>query len=217
MSAGVARAKLFAKLASRRAKPDGLVVVDAATEARVRPRLPVADLWGVGPATTEKLDAVGITLVADLEGWTVDGLVERRVARSMARTLVAIRDGEDDATIRLPTARRSISSTRSLGRSTRQRSVVREGLRDNVIRALDRLGDDPRAPSRLDVHLRYDDDHAVVAPGAIEGQTRDPDVLVGAALAALERTAYEDDGRGVTMVGVTFTLPPLSDGEALRG
>jgi DNA polymerase-4 len=95
--------------------------------------------------------------------------------------------------------------------------VVREGLRDNVIRALDRLGDDPRAPSRLDVHLRYDDDHAVVAPGAIEEPTRDPDTLVGAALAALELTAYEEDGRGVTMVGVTFTLPPLSDGEALRG
>ena len=38
VSVGVGRTKLMAKLASRRAKPDGLVVVDAELEARVRPR-----------------------------------------------------------------------------------------------------------------------------------------------------------------------------------
>lgn len=207
VSCGVARAKLFAKLASRRAKPDGLVVVDAATEARVRPRLHVSDLWGVGPATTAKLHDAGITLVSDLVGWTVEALVEHRVAKAMARNLVAIRDGVDDATVRLPGPRKSISSTRSLGRATRQRSVVQQALRDNVIRALNRLGDDPRTPTRLDVHLRYDDQHAVVQQGSLEQPTRDPAILVGAAVAALERTAYEEDGRGVTMVGVSFALP----------
>lgn len=207
VSAGVARAKLFAKLASRRAKPDGLVVVDAATEARVRPRLPVADLWGVGPATSARLHGAGIVVVADLAGWDVDRLVEAGVAKAMARNLVAIRDGVDDATIRLPRPRRSISSTRSLGRATRQRSVVERALRDNVLRALERLGDDPRAPTRLDVHLRYDDQYAVIQPGSLEQPTRDVPTLVGAALAALGRTAYEEDGRGVTMVGVSFALP----------
>lgn len=207
VSAGVARAKLFAKLASRRAKPDGLVVVDAETEARVRPRLPVSDLWGVGPATTAKLQEAGIVLVADLAGWTVDGLVERRVAKAMARNLIAIRDGVDDATIRLPGPRKSISSTRSLGRSTRQRSIVEEALRDNVIRAMERLGGDPRQPTRIDVHLRYDDQFAVIQPGVLDEPTRDVPTLVGAALAALERTAYEEDGRGVAMVGVSFGLP----------
>ncbi|MFC7490791.1 MULTISPECIES: Y-family DNA polymerase [unclassified Knoellia] len=211
VSCGVARAKLFAKLASRRAKPDGLFVVDAETEARVRPRLPVADLWGVGPMTTARLHDAGIVLVADLAGWTVESLVERRVAKAMAKNLVAIRDGVDDATIRLPTARRSVSSQRSLGRSTRQRSVIQEALRGNVIRALARLGDDPRPATRLDVHLRYDDDHAVTVPGAIDRPTRDPAILVGAAISALERTAYEEDGRGVTMVGVTFGLPQVAD------
>lgn len=206
VSAGVARAKLFAKLASRRAKPDGLVVVDSETEARVRPRLPVADLWGVGPMTTGKLHDAGIVLVADLAGWSVEGLVERRIAKAQAKNLIAIRDGVDDATIKLPTARKSISSQRSLGRSTRQRSTVQEALRDNVMRALDRLGDDQRPATRLDVHLRYDDDHAVMTPGSLDEPSRDPAILLGAALAALERTAYEEDGRGVTMVGVTFGL-----------
>ena len=51
VSVGVGRTKLMAKLASRRAKPDGLVVVDAELEARVRPRLRLDELWGVGPTT----------------------------------------------------------------------------------------------------------------------------------------------------------------------
>ncbi|KGN34099.1 DNA polymerase IV [Knoellia sinensis KCTC 19936] len=207
VSAGVARAKLFAKLASRRAKPDGLFVVDAETEARVRPRLPVSDLWGVGPASTTKLHDAGVRYVADLAGWTVDTLVDRRITKAMARNLIAIRDGVDDATIKLPGPRKSISSTRSLGRATRQRSVVENALRDNVIRAMDRLGDDPRAPTRIDVHLRYDDQHAIIQPGSLDQPTRDVTTLVGAALAALERTAYEEDGRGVAMVGVAFALP----------
>ncbi|KGN42314.1 Y-family DNA polymerase [Knoellia aerolata] len=208
VSAGVARAKLFAKLASRRAKPDGLLVVDAETEARVRPRLPVADLWGVGAATSGRLHDAGIVHVADLAGWSVETLVERRVTTAMAKNLVAIRDGQDDATIRLPGPRRSVSSQRSLGRATRQRSVIRDALRDNLLRALDRLGDDPRAPTRLDVHVRFDDGHTFVASGPLGERERDPATLVRKALAALERTAYEDDGRGVAMVGVSLALPP---------
>ena len=81
-----------------------------------------------------------------------------------------------------------------------------------MLRALERLGDDPRSPTRLDVHLRYDDQHALVQARALAEPTRDPTVLVGAALAALGRTAYEEDGRGVAMVGVTFALPsPAAD------
>ena len=168
VSAGVARAKLFAKLASRRAKPDGLVVVDAETEARVRPRLPVADLWGVGPATTARLHDAGIVHVADLAGWSVEALVERRVATAMARNLVAIRDGVDDATIRLPAAPQVdlVACARSAAppasaRSSRRRCATTSSARWTgwpTTRAL---------PTRLDVHLRYDDQHAVVRPGSL--------------------------------------------------
>lgn len=207
VSAGVARAKLFAKLASRRAKPDGLVVVDAATEARVRPRLPVADLWGVGPVTTDKLAEVGIARVADLVGWSEDGLVEARVARAMARRLITIRDGTDDATVRLPGPRRSVSSQRSLGRATRQRSVIERSLRENLDRALQRLADDPREPTRLDVHVRFDDDQSVQVPAPLERPTRDEPALWATAQEALVRSGYEDDGRGVTLVGVGLHLP----------
>lgn len=207
LSAGVARAKLFAKLASRRAKPDGLVVVDAATEARVRPRLAVADLWGVGPITSEKLHAAGITHVADLAGWDEDRLVGHRVSRAMARRLVTIHDGTDDATIKIPGPRRSVSSQHSLPRATWQRSLVEQALRDNLARALDRLGEDPRVPTRVEVTVRYDDGQVQLVPVEGDEPTRDPDRLASLTQEALTRSGFEDDGRGVTMAGICLHLP----------
>jgi DNA polymerase-4 len=49
ISVGVARTKHLAKIASQVAKPDGLVVVDPATELDFLHDLPVELMWGVGP------------------------------------------------------------------------------------------------------------------------------------------------------------------------
>ncbi len=208
VSVGVGRTKLMAKLASRRAKPDGLVVVDAELEARVRPRLRLDELWGVGATTYEKLHAAGLFVVSDLHGLDEDDL-KRLVTTAMARRLLSIERGTDDATIRLPRARRSVSASRSFP-ATRTRSkvvAVLDGCVDRAVaRALD-LDAPPRLPSRLEVLVRYDDGAQVLQRGRLDAPTLDRAALRTAAALLLERTAYEWDGRGVTMVGVTLPLP----------
>ena len=208
VSVGVARTKLMAKLASRRAKPDGLVVVDAALEAHVRPRLRLDELWGVGPTTWQKLHAAGLFVVADLHGLEETDL-RRIVTTAMARRLVSIAAGTDDATIRLPGPRRSVSASRSFP-ATRTRSKVVAVLDGCVDRAVTRaltLEGPPRIPRRLEVLVRYDDGTQVLERGPLEEPTLHPADLRTAAGHLLERTAYEWDGRGVTMVGVTLPLP----------
>jgi DNA polymerase-4 len=208
VSVGAASTKLMAKLASRRAKPDGVVVVDAELEARVRPRLRLDELWGVGPTSYEKLHAAGLFVVSDLHGLTEDDL-KGVVTTAMARRLVSIARGTDDATIRLPGPRRSVSASRSLP-STRTRSKVVLVLDECVGRAIARttaLDETPRLPSRLEVFVRYDDGTQVVERGPLEGPTLDTETVRGAAAELLDRTGYEWDGRGVTMVGVTLPLP----------
>jgi len=208
VSVGVGRTKLMAKLASRRAKPDGLVVVDAELEARVRPRLRLDELWGVGPATYEKLHAAGLFVVSDLAAWDESAL-RTIVTTAMARRLVSIAAGTDDATIRLPGPRRSVSASRSLG-ATRTRSKVEAVLDDCVGRALHRvaaLDGAPRLPKRLEVILRYDDGTQVLERGLLPRPTVDRDVVQAIALTLLDRTGYEWDGRGVSLVGVTLPLP----------
>ncbi|MEP7330453.1 MAG: DNA polymerase IV [Terracoccus sp.] len=206
VSVGVARTKLMAKLASRRAKPDGVVVVDAELEARVRPRLRLDDLWGVGPVTYEKLNGAMLFVVSDLYGLSVDDLKSRGLSTAMARRVVSIAAGTDDATIRLPGPRGSVGATRSFA-ATRTRSTVEVVLRVSVQRALARLGDDERLPTRLEVVVRFDDGVQVTERGPLLEPTTAPGVVESAALGLLERSGWERDGRGVTLVGVSIPLP----------
>src|SRR6202007_995632 len=66
LSIGVARTKHLAKIASQVAKPDGLVVVDPETELEFLHSLPVALMWGVGPATEARLAKIGVTTIGQL-------------------------------------------------------------------------------------------------------------------------------------------------------
>ena len=127
----------------------------------------------------------------------------------MARRLLSIARGTDDATIRLPRARRSVSASRSFP-ATRTRSKVVAVLDGCVDRAVTRalaLDAPPRLPSRLEVLVRYDDGAQVLQRGRLDAPTLDRAALRTAAALLLERTAYERDGRGVTLVGVTLPLP----------
>jgi DNA polymerase-4 len=63
-SVGVAATKFMAKLASTRAKPDGMLVVPAGTRLEFLHPLPVEALWGVGDRTAETLRRLGLTTVA---------------------------------------------------------------------------------------------------------------------------------------------------------
>jgi len=73
-SVGVAATKFVAKLASGRAKPDGLLVVPRAETVTFLHRLPVGALWGVGERTEEVLERLGLRTVSDLAHTPLDTL-----------------------------------------------------------------------------------------------------------------------------------------------
>jgi DNA polymerase-4 len=65
-SVGVAATKFIAKLASSRAKPDGLLVIPLAETIDFLHPLPITALWGVGAKTEEQLVRLGLHTVRDL-------------------------------------------------------------------------------------------------------------------------------------------------------
>jgi DNA polymerase IV len=65
-SVGVAGTKFVAKLASTRAKPDGMIVVRPPEVMEFLHPLPVGALWGVGAKTEEVLLRLGLRTVGDL-------------------------------------------------------------------------------------------------------------------------------------------------------
>lgn len=65
-SAGVSFCKFIAKLASDLDKPDGLTVITPEEAPAFMAALPVEQFHGVGPATAQRLHALGLTTGADL-------------------------------------------------------------------------------------------------------------------------------------------------------
>lgn len=94
-SVGVAPNKLIAKLASKQAKPDGLVVVRADEVHAFLDPLPARALWGVGDKTVQMLSLLGIRTVGDL-GRTSEVVLGGLMGEQHARELRDLARGIDE-------------------------------------------------------------------------------------------------------------------------
>jgi DNA polymerase-4 len=132
-SVGVAGTVTIAKLASRRAKPDGVVVVPPVAVTTFLHPLDVEELWGVGEKTAALLHRLGLMTVGDL-AHTPMATLQRAVGASLGAHLHQLAWGQDR---RVVTPRRgpdepdkSMGADETFGRDTDDREVIlREVLR----------------------------------------------------------------------------------------
>ena len=132
-SVGVAGSVSVAKLASRRAKPDGVLVVPPREVTRFLHPLDVGELYGVGEKTREQLHRLGLRTVGDV-AHTPLATLQRGIGAVSGNQLHHLAWGTDRRAI---TARRgthepdkSMGSDETFGRDTDDRGVVlRELLR----------------------------------------------------------------------------------------
>ncbi len=66
VSVGGGPGKLIAKIASKKAKPDGMLLIDEDEALAFLHPLSVSEIWGVGPATEKKLHAMGVATIGQL-------------------------------------------------------------------------------------------------------------------------------------------------------
>src|SRR6476661_1630395 len=85
-SVGMAATLAVAKLASRRAQPDGIVVVPPSEVTTFLHPLDVGELWGVGERTAELLHRLGLRTVGDVAHAPLTTL-QRAVGAGMAEQL----------------------------------------------------------------------------------------------------------------------------------
>ena len=163
---GVARNKLFAKLASKAAKPRtesgrvaeglGVVWVSPEMEKQWLDELGVRALWGVGPATAAKLESLGLVKVRDLA--RVDEVsLARHLGPSLAATLIGFARGDDPRQVESERRAKSIGHEETFARSLVGADEVSTELRGHagiVARALRAQG---VVAKRLNVIVRYDD------------------------------------------------------------
>src|SRR5712671_2733020 len=156
ISVGVARTKHLAKIASQVAKPDGLVVVDPDTELAFLHELPVALMWGVGPATEARLAKIGVTTIGQLAESSPQS-VERLLGHAAGRKLTALAWNRDPRHIQTRRRARSAGAQSALGR----RPAIERVFKPTLHHLADRIGPRLRAKSlagrTITVRVRFAD------------------------------------------------------------
>jgi DNA polymerase-4 len=126
-SVGVAATKFVAKLASARAKPDGLLVIPRDDVITFLHALPVAALWGVGEKTEEALTRLGLRTIADIAATPVSTL-QRALGPAAATHLAALSWGRDERSVVPHEPDKSIGAEETFSRDVDDPAVVRREL-----------------------------------------------------------------------------------------
>lgn len=106
-SVGAAATKFVAKLASGRAKPDGMLVVPKAETLAFLHPLPASALWGVGAAMDESLSKRGLHTIGDI-AITPLALLQRAVGEAAGRKLHELANGIDPRVVTTGVVEKSV-------------------------------------------------------------------------------------------------------------
>jgi DNA polymerase-4 len=169
-SVGVAGSISVAKLASRRAKPDGVVVVPPASITTFLHPLDVGELYGVGEKTQAMLHRLGLLTVGDLAHTPVRTL-QRAVGEHLGRHLHDLAWGADRREVspgstgvfghgqRTGGAEpdRSMGAQETFGRDTDDREVVARELLRLTHRVTRRLRSAEVAGRTVTITVRFAD------------------------------------------------------------
>jgi DNA polymerase IV len=213
LTVGLARTKGVAKMASKMAKPEGLLAIGRAGELPFLHPLRVETLWGVGASTAERLHGAGIRTVGQVAATPREEL-EAVLGRAGARQLHAFALGRDPRRVRIGSRRRSVGAQRGLGLSRlrdEDLDATLIGLVDRVTRRMRRGGHVGRT---VVLRLRFGDYKRATRSRTLSHATAASEPILATARMLAREAAPEMRRRGITMVGLTVT--GLGDGAAVQ-
>jgi DNA polymerase-4 len=197
-SFGVASNKLVAKIATNVGKPDGLIVVPPGEEAAFLAPLPLAALWGVGPKTQARLEAMGLRTIGQVAAWPEADLIKRFGA--WGEDLSRHARGRDDRALETEREAKSISKEITFARDVSEREVLRRTLLelcDQVGASLRRQGLHART---VKLKLRWPPFETITRQTTLATPTDLESDIFGAAYGLFQ--AAWGHGRPVRLIGV---------------
>ncbi|HEV8296846.1 MAG TPA: DNA polymerase IV [Acidimicrobiales bacterium] len=210
-SVGVAPNKFLAKLASEAAKPRasrrgpvpglGVKVVDVGEELAFLHPLPVQALWGVGPATLERLRRLGVQTVADLAALPLDN-VRAALGDAAGRHLHALAHARDDRAVVPVQKPKSIGHEETYAYDHHDRGAIDAELvrlADAVAARLRRAG---FAGRTVTIKVRFHD-FTTITRSVTVADPVDAGTIIARAAKAL--AASVDPAPGVRLLGVSVS------------
>ena len=198
-SVGAASTKFVAKLASSRAKPDGLLVVPAADTLEFLHPQPITALWGVGAASAQRLERLGLRTIGDVADAPLDALT-RALGPASAGHLHALANGRDARSVTRERLEKSIGHEVTFERDITDRATIDRELLRLAERVAERLRRGGWVTRTVSVKLRFGDFETIT-----RSQTLAEPTDVAQRIAREVRTLYAASpvvGRGLRLIGV---------------
>ncbi len=198
-SVGVAGTKFVAKLASTRAKPDGMLVVRPAEVMDFLHPLPVGALWGVGAKTEEVLLRLGLRTVGDLAHVPARTL-QRAVGAAAGSSLHELAWGRDPRRVVPDEPEKSAGHEETFGTDVDDPAVIRRELLRLAERTAGRLREGGWLARTVSIKVRFADFTTIT-----RSRTLDVPSDVGQELYDTARSLFEAlglDRARIRLVGV---------------
>lgn len=204
-SVGIARNKYVAKVASTRAKPDGLLRIAPEDTVAYLHTLPVEALWGVGAKTREVLSRAGISLVSEVAQTPLSTL--ERLLGSNGLHLHALAWGTDDRVVEPVRAEKSIGAEETFSVDTRDDATLKRELLRLAHRVAHRLRQADRQGQTVALKLRYSDFTTMTRSRRLVQPTNSAQALLTATEALLAGIGHRP--QAVRLIGIR--VEQLSD------
>ena len=210
-SAGVATNKFLAKLASEQAKPRasragpvpgaGVFVVEPGRELEFLHPLPARALWGVGPATMQKLDRLGITTVGDLAAMPVDRVISA-LGNASGTHLHNLANAIDSRPVEPEQQAKSISQEETFQYDLRERADLQRHLVRMSDSVAARLRKSELVARTISIKVRFGDFNTITRSLTPPNATDSGTEIAKTARQLLDKV---DVGRGIRLLGVGAT------------
>ncbi len=155
-SVGVAGTKFMAKLASTRAKPDGMLVIPVAETLAFLHPLPISVVWGIGPATQETLHRYGLRTVGDIAA-TPEAVLRRWVGEAPGVKLHRLANGIDERRVETGGREKSVGHEQTFPEDLTDAVVLRRELLRLSAQVASRLRSHGVAGRTVSLKLRFAD------------------------------------------------------------
>lgn len=208
LSIGVASTKFLAKVASAEAKPDGLLEVPLGAETDFLWPLPVRRIWGVGPATEERLSARGVHTVGDLAE-VPPHLLASWLGRASGAQLHDLAHNRDPRPVAPRGRRKSIGAQQALGRRSVGRAEAEVLLTELVERVVKRLREGERTARTLEITWRDQEMSSRTMAATLDHPSDDTATLLAGARELLDSAWASIEPVGLGLLG--FSVANLSE------
>jgi nucleotidyltransferase/DNA polymerase involved in DNA repair len=206
-SIGIATNKLIAKIASSKAKPNGILHVLPGEEISFLAPLAIQSIPGIGTKTQELLNRDGILLIKDLQEMGMDALIQHYGSSGYFFHFAA--NGQDDRPIVSEESDpKSIGHETTFDRDEENKEILIQTLQELVIKTTKRLCKYKMRARGVSLKLRFSNFRTITRSHLFCNHTQDAKLILKEILYLFEKNYIENTP--IRLIGVT--LEKLTNG-----